>query len=105
MSNFGEFLSLSAANIFFAILGVVLGLIANKMASAFIKNDYSQTGKIALTLLAQFVTTSVILAAIQTWISPSFAFKWQHTTPGIFFVVGYFSVQTHLHRTLSAIAE
>ncbi len=105
MSDFGDFLTLSATSIFYATIGVVLGLIANKMAAAFIKNDYSATGKIWITLLAQFVASAIILAAIQTWLSPSFSLRWQTTTPGIFFLVGYFSVQTHLQRTLSAIAE
>ncbi len=103
--SFGEFFTLGATCVAYSIMGVVLGMLANKLAAAFIKNDYSATGKIWMTMFAQLISASIILAFIQTWIAPTFAVKWQTTTAGIFFVYGFFMVQTHLHRTISAITE
>lgn len=86
-----DFISLSAKNIYYTVLGILSGLFVNQLGVRLydtlgVTNQNSR-------VVIQIVLCCIIFAFIQTRVDRDFAIEWQNVTPGIFFTTFFFGVQ------------
>lgn len=89
----------------YALVGIALGMATNRI------NEYAET-ELSVRAYAHPVTsvgmklipTAATLLALQA-VSGRFAADWQATTPGLFFVGLYFTMQTSLTKDLARLGR
>ena len=80
-----------------AIPAYILGIIIEKY---FERLTIMYPNKLLILGFTQLIVSISILYYIQTYISSSYAYDWQHTTPGLFFGSIFFGIQSHLYSNI-----
>jgi hypothetical protein len=83
--------------VIYAIMGIVLAMITNKIYSHVDKFELDSKIKLAI----KFLIFGSVLYYVHHYISKEFASDWQSTTPGLFFVSMYFGLQPNLMNQIA----
>lgn len=88
--------------VLYTVVGAICGLLTNMINKTIIKTKFPKPSPV--TVLLKTLVCGFTLLTIQSY-NRDFAYDWQSTTPGLFFVSVFFGLQTDLMADITALEQ